>query len=134
MMWAYKFGAVFILWMLCFAAARAQSINGTVTDSLGKAIPYAGVNLKSGGNLIVAYTTTNDKGKYSLTIPADADKAALKLEVSCVGFKKTSVPFTSSNALYNFTLVHAVSQLQTVVIKDKNPRLRAHGDTLDYKV
>jgi hypothetical protein len=65
----HKLCVVFILCMLCSAMGFAQSIKGTVTDSLGKAISYAGVNLKGGGNTIISYTTTNDKGAYTLAIP-----------------------------------------------------------------
>ncbi len=126
-------GVVFILCTLCSAACFAQSIKGTVTDSLGKGISFASVNLKS-GNLILAYTTTNAKGGYTLAVPADADKANLQLAVSCVGFKKEARKVDGLEAPYNFKLSAASNQLQTVTIKDKNPRLRAHGDTLDYKV
>jgi hypothetical protein len=129
----YKIGMVFILCTLCSAACLAQSIKGTVTDSLGKGVSFASVNLKS-GSLILAYTTTNAKGTYALTIPAEADKANLQLAVSCVGFKKEVRKVDGFEAPYNFKLSGASNQLQTVTIKDKNPRLRAHGDTLDYKV
>jgi hypothetical protein len=130
----HKLCVVFILCMLCSAMGFAQSIKGAVTDSLGKAISYAGVNLKGGGNTIISYTTTNEKGAYTLAIPADADKANLQVEVSCVGFKKTIKPISSLTAPYNFKLSAAVNQLQTVTIKDNKPKLRSHGDTLDYKV
>ncbi|MBD1392749.1 TonB-dependent receptor [Mucilaginibacter glaciei] len=124
----------FIFCMLCYGFAFSQSIRGTVTDSLGKGISYAGVNLKGGGSLIIGYTTTNDKGAFTLSIPTDADKNNLQVEVSCVGFKKAIKPVGSFTMPYNFKMSHAVSQLQTVVVKDNKPRLRAHGDTLDYKV
>ncbi|OOQ59160.1 hypothetical protein BC343_28780 [Mucilaginibacter pedocola] len=119
--------------MLCHCFAFAQTIKGTVTDSLGKAVSFAGVNLKS-GSLIVAYTNTNDKGAYALAIPANADKANLQVEISSMGFKKASQKVTDVAAAYNFTLSPAFNQLKTVTIKDKNPRLKVHGDTIDYKV
>jgi hypothetical protein len=58
----------------------------------------------------------------------------LQVEVSCVGFKKTIKPISSLTVPYNFKLSAAVNQLQTVTIKDNKPKLRSHGDTLDYKV
>ncbi|MDB5286403.1 MAG: hypothetical protein JWR05_1352 [Mucilaginibacter sp.] len=130
----HKLCVVFILCMLCSAAGIAQSIKGTVTDSLGKAISYAGVNLKGGGSTIISYTTTNDNGTYTLAIPADADKTNLQVEVSCVGYKKTIKPVSSLTVPYNFKMNRGVNQLQTVTIKDNKPKLRLHGDTLDYKV
>lgn len=129
-----KWVGVFILWMLLSVACLGQSIQGTVLDSLGKAVPYAGVNLKSSANLIVAYTTTNDKGFYSLNVPADADKAGLQLEVNSMGFKKEAKPVTDFKLAYNFKLRTAVNQLQAVTVKDNRPRLRTSGDTLSYKV
>lgn len=128
-----KFALVCMLCTLCATACLAQSIKGTVTDSLGKGISFATVNLKS-GNLILAYATTNDKGAYTLAVPADADKANLQLAVSCVGFKKATAKVEGLTSPYNFKLSAASNQLKTVTIKDNSPRLRAHGDTLDYKV
>lgn len=123
-----------MVWMLLVVVCRAQSIKGTVTDSLGKPVAFASVNLKNSGNLIIAYTTSGDKGAYTLQIPADADKNGLRLEVSCVGFKKESQPINSFTTPYNFKLSGAVHQLQTVTIKDNRPRLRLSGDTISYKV
>ncbi|MDB5128837.1 TonB-dependent receptor [Mucilaginibacter sp.] len=130
----YKFSAVCIFCMLCSTIAFSQAIKGTVTDSLGKAISYATVNLKSGSNLIIAYASSDDKGNYTLQIPADADKTGLALEVSCVGFTKQAKPVANAVTAYNFKLAKAVNQLQAVTIKDNRPRLRVHGDTTDYKV
>ncbi|RYU86846.1 hypothetical protein EWM62_16985 [Mucilaginibacter terrigena] len=128
-----KLVAAFIFCMLCSAVGFAQSLKGTVTDSLGKAISFASVNLKGSGNFIIAYTSSDEKGNYTLQIPADAAKSGLVLEVSCVGFTRQAKPVTAATA-YNFKLAHSVSQLQAVTVKDNHPRLRVHGDTTDYKV
>jgi hypothetical protein len=129
-----KSGAAFIFCMLCSAVSFAQALKGTVTDSLGKAISFASINLKSSNNLVIAYASSDDKGNYTLQIPADTGKAGLVLEVSCVGFAKRSIPVTNIAGEYNFKLARAINQLQAVTIKDNHPRLRIHGDTTDYKV
>jgi hypothetical protein len=129
-----KWVGVFIFWMLLSVVCLGQTIQGTVTDSLGKPVSYAGVNVKSGGNLIIAYTTTNNKGVFNLQLPADASKTGLMLEVTCVGFKKQSKELTGFTSPYNFKLSTAVNQLKDVVIKNKRPFLRVAGDTLNYKV
>lgn len=129
----YKGAGAFIIWMLLTVLCHAQSLKGSVLDSLGKPVTYASVNLKS-GNLIIAYTTSGDKGAFTLAVPADADKTKLQLEVSCIGFKKEVRPVTSLTTPYVFKMSGSTNQLQTVVIKDKNPRLRVSGDTLSYKV
>lgn len=122
------------LWALLSAhTIFAQTLHGTVKDSLGKVIPFAGVNLKSGGNTIIAYTVSNDKGAYGLTIPADADKKNLIIEVSCIGFAKKSKVVTDLNMPYDFALSMSNHQLKTVTVKDSRPRLRTSGDTLSYK-
>jgi hypothetical protein len=130
----HKWVAVFICWMLTGILCHAQTLKGTVTDSLGKPIAYAGVNLKTSTNLIIAYTTTTDKGTFSLQIPPDADKTGLQMEVTSLGFKKEVKVLTSLTVAYNFKLQTAVNQLKTVTIKDNRPRLRLNGDTLSYKV
>jgi hypothetical protein len=130
----YKFSVVCIICMLCSAIAFSQAIKGTVTDSLGKAISFASINLKSSGNLIIAYASSDNKGNYTLQIPAEIDKTGLTLEVSCVGFTKQAKPVTNTVNAYNFKLAKSVNQLQAVTIKDNRPRLRVHGDTTDYKV
>jgi hypothetical protein len=130
----YEFSTVCLFCMLCSAVGIAQTLKGTVTDSLGKAISFASINLKSSGNLIIAYTSSDDKGNYTLQIPDDADKTGLALEVSCVGFTRQAKPVTNTVNAYNFKLAKSVNQLQAVTIKDNRPRLRVHGDTTDYKV
>jgi hypothetical protein len=128
----HKCSAAFLFWMLMAVLCHAQTIKGTVLDSLNRPVPFASVNLKS-GNLIVAYTTSGDKGVFTLQVPADADKSKLQLEVSSIGYKKEVQVVNGFNTPYNFKMSGAVHQLQTVTIKNK-PQLRLSGDTLSYKV
>ncbi|QEC75843.1 TonB-dependent receptor [Mucilaginibacter ginsenosidivorax] len=130
----HKSAGVFIFWMLMGMVCLGQSIKGKVTDSLGKPISYAGINLKNSAGLIIAYTTSDAGGLYSLGIPANADKNGLTLEASCIGFKKAGLPVNGFTTPYNFKLAGAVHQLQGVTIKNNRPRLRVSGDTTSYKV
>ena len=125
-------GLLFISSLFC-AACSAQNITGTVTDSIGRAVPYANINLKNGSNLIIAYAITNSKGDYALPAPAGA-KPPLLAEVSCMGFKKQSKTVSDLSAPVNFVLFPEVNQLKAVIVKDKRPWLRTSGDTLGYKV
>ncbi|MDT3405184.1 hypothetical protein [Mucilaginibacter terrae] len=118
--------------LLCSQKGIAQTIKGTVTDSLGKVVPYANAKLMKGGNLIIAFSTSDNKGVYSLAIPADADKTGLKVEISSVGYKKQSKPVTDFAVLYNFKLSSTNNALDAVTVKDKRPRLSTRGDTLNY--
>jgi len=131
---ALKCTVLLILIALCAIGVSAQSIKGTVTDSTGKAVSYANINVKSSGNLIIAYAITDTKGVYVLQMPADAAKNNLRIEVSCIGFKSQSKELTILSAPVNFVLSAAVNQLKTVTIKNNRPMLRTSGDTLSYKV
>lgn len=123
---------VFILWVLMTVVCPAQTIKGIVTDSLGKAVPFAGVNLKT-NNLIVGYTTTNEKGNFLLPVPAGTNQTGLTLEISCIGFKKASKPVADFSKPYDFKLTASVNALKTVTIRD-NSKIRTSGDTISYKV
>ncbi len=120
--------------LLISAVASAQKLTGTVTDSLGKAVPFASVTLKSTSNIIVAYTSSNDKGAYTLTVPADAAKENMLLEVSCLGFTKTTKAVNGYAAPYNFNLKRSSNQLKAITINSARPKLKVSGDTLSYKV
>lgn len=128
-----KFLSLLVISVLFSAIGFAQSIRGAVADSLGKAVPYATVNLKNSGNLIIAYAISNNKGTYLLAIPP-VSNTPLAVEVSCMGFKKQSKTITDFSAPVNFVLSPDVNQLKTVIVKDKRPVLRTSGDTLGYKV
>jgi hypothetical protein len=112
----------------------AQKITGNVTDSIGKAVPFANITLKAPGNLIIAFTSCSDKGVYHITVPADAPATGLTLEVSCVGFNKASKPVASLTTPYNFSLKANRGQLKAITVKSSRPRLKVSGDTISYKV
>lgn len=121
-----------IVLMVSTLIGFAQNITGTITDSLGKGVSFASVTLKS-GNVILAYTTTNDKGTYTLAVPADASKTGLQVDVSCVGYKKQSRALADFSGAYNFTLSSTSKQLNEVMIKNSRPHLKVSGDTISYK-
>ncbi|MDB4901227.1 MAG: hypothetical protein JWQ63_508 [Mucilaginibacter sp.] len=129
-----KFSGLFILITLFCSTCFAQNIHGAVTDSLGKAIPYATISLKnSSTNLVVAYTTSDDKGAYQLQAPAGIVITGLLLEANCIGFKRQSKTLTDWTTPVNFIMFPATNMLREVTIKG-GPRLRTNGDTLSYKV
>ncbi len=129
-----RLALAFVLLITLALGSYAQSLRGAVKDSVGKAIPFASINLKSAGKMILAYTVSNDKGEYTLQLTANTPKNDLTLEVSCIGFKKQSKVITDWAIPYNFTLSATTNQLQAVIIKNKRPFLKTNGDTLSYKV
>ncbi len=129
----FKFTGLFFIGLFFSVGSFAQTIKGIVTDSLGKAVPYANINLKNDSNLIVAYAISDSKGGYVLQATAGA-KPPLLAEVSCMGYKKQSKTISDFSAPVNFVLSTEVNQLKAVIVKDKRPWLRTNGDTLGYKV
>ncbi|RKR85067.1 carboxypeptidase-like protein [Mucilaginibacter gracilis] len=121
-----------IILLVSTQTAFAQNIGGTITDSLGKAVPFASVTLKN-NNVILAYTVTNNKGEYSIAIPANAPKTGLLVEVSCVGYKKQNLVLTDASVPCNFKLSASSKQLNEVMIKNSRPHLKVSGDTLSYR-
>jgi len=116
---------------LCFAQGN---IHGVVRDSTGKAVQFATVNLKNkSGNAIVAYTVTDGKGAYNLTVPSGGNPDSLLVEARCIGFKSQAKSINGT-APVDFILKASVNELQAVVIKSNRPVLRVNGDTMSYKV
>jgi len=117
--------------VLCLAQGN---IRGTVKDSTGKAVAFATVNLKNkANNAILAYTATDNKGAYSLTLPTGGNPDSLLVEVRIIGYK-AQVKSVTAAAPVDFVVKAAVNQLQEVVVKSNRPFLRTHGDTTGYKV
>jgi hypothetical protein len=118
----------------CVFTGIAQSIKGTVKDSLGMSLPNISISLKTSSNLIVGYTSSNEKGAFVLPVPADAIKNSLRVEAASIGFKKQMKLLNDSSSTYDFMLTAEVTELKTVTISDPRPRLKLSGDTLSYRV
>ena len=124
-----------VIALLLSMAGLAQNIRGTVTDSTGKAVPYASVNLiNSDNNRIIGYAVTDASGAYTLPIPANTPVSKLVIKVTSIGYKAVSRPITDVRPASDFTLSVSANQLQAVEIKSSRPVLRTYGDTLSYKV
>src|SRR5258708_17271900 len=129
----YKFTWLCVIGMLFSVGSVAQSIKGTVTDSTGKPVPYANINLKNDSNLIIAYAISNSKGDYALPTPAGT-KPPLQAEVSCMGFKKQSKTITDFSVPLNVVLSPEIIQLKTFILKVNLPLLPTRCDTLILRV
>ncbi len=116
-------------------AGFAQNIRGTVRDSVGKAVPYASINLRNSiTNRIIGYAVTDAGGAYTLPIPSGEPLTGLMIEASSIGYKTRVLPLADLHLAYDFTLSVSANQLRSVEIKSSRPVLRVHGDTLGYKV
>ena len=77
-----------VIALLLSMAGLTQNIRGTVTDSTGKAVPYASVNLiNSDNNRIIGYAVTDARGVYTLPIPVNTPLSKLVIKVTSIGYK-----------------------------------------------
>jgi hypothetical protein len=69
------------------------TVHGVITDSAGKPVPYASVNLKpQSSGPIIAYSVADSKGAYSIQFPGSIAKNDLIVEVRSIGFKNQAKP------------------------------------------
>ena len=81
--------------LLLSIAGLAQNIRGTVTDSTGKAVAYASVNLiNTDNNRIIGYAVTDAGGVYTLPVPVNTPLNKLIIQVTSIGYKARSRPIT----------------------------------------
>ncbi|MFB6273949.1 MAG: SusC/RagA family TonB-linked outer membrane protein [Salinibacter sp.] len=88
--------------------AQAQEISGTVTSADNNS-PLPGANVSVPGTTIG--TATNAQGKYTLSVPSDADS----LRFSFVGFRDQTVPIAGRSTI-NVALVPAAKKIQELVV------------------
>jgi len=131
-----KLGGLLTAAILFLLPAFAQEIKGMVTDSTGKAVAYANINLRNKtGDAILVYTTTDTRGIYILRLPANTLQSDLYLEARCIGYKTQTRVLNNLPAEIDFTLGVSYNQLDAVIVRGSHrPLLRTNGDTLSYKV
>ncbi|MDY7395426.1 TonB-dependent receptor [Aureibaculum sp. 2210JD6-5] len=107
-----SFLALFFL-LVTFAFAQTATIKGTVKDEDGKPVDNVSVTYNQQG------TTTDSKGKYELTIPANVE---ITITFSHIAFtsinKKVKVP-KNRNLFFSPKLKVKIEEIETVTIKDK---------------
>lgn len=115
------------------ALAQERTISGHVKNASHEALLSASVNLINDKSTIVQFAITNQRGEYSLVIPANESSSPLWLEVSFIGFKKQRKAVESNQSTYYFILAPDTNMLSEVIIKSK-PVIELSGDTLKYFV
>ena len=113
---------VFVLFLTPTILAQSAIINGQVTDSLSAdPIPYATVVLLSKNtDEIIAGTTTDEEGRFSLT----TDSTDIKIRFSFMGYEKVEQSINSvklNTDLGNIQLVSSTQNIDQVnVIAEKS--------------
>ncbi|MCD8439377.1 carboxypeptidase-like regulatory domain-containing protein [Tenacibaculum finnmarkense] len=107
-------------------------LKGTVKDIQNNPIAYGNILIKENTTKkIVAYTSTNQKGEYQISVPS---KKKLYIKVTSLGYKAVSVAIDSLNIKKNknFILIEETLQLNEVFIEAQKS-IVIKNDTIRYK-
>ncbi|RFM26362.1 SusC/RagA family TonB-linked outer membrane protein [Deminuibacter soli] len=94
------------LLMCCASWAQNITVKGTVTDSLGKAMPGVSVHIPG----TTKGVTSGISGDYAISVPKDG-----LLEFSYIGYKTVTEPVSGREQI-NITLIAGNAQLEQVVV------------------
>ena len=108
------------LLLLLISITTLAQIRGTITDTNGKPIPFANIYVKD----TYISTTSNEQGKYELTIKIPGNYIIL---YKYLGYKtdKKVIEFNNVQQIVDVTLMEENIQLEDVVIDKKvNPAIQ----------
>ncbi|MEO8173400.1 MAG: hypothetical protein ABI581_09965 [Sediminibacterium sp.] len=123
---------IFIFGMAANCLHAQISLNGSVTDSLGKPVQSVSITLKKTNGILLAFAITNNTGTYKIQYNGVFTKDSLMIEANAISFKKQTIPVTSATQTTNFKLSESSSILPNVTVK--TAPLKKDGDTLSYDV
>ena len=103
-------------------------LRGSVHDASGCPLSGANVVLYSAGNKLLAYTTVDKEGCFSLKHVPEADR----LTVSFIGYKSVTLSVDGFRDGQDIVLAESAFQLREVIAKPE--RISQRGDTLTYSV
>ncbi|KLT68115.1 DUF5686 family protein [Flavobacterium sp. ABG] len=89
-------------------------INGIVTDSGNKPLPFASIKTADHNN-----TITDVDGKFSFTVSSETGF----FTVSYIGFETKNITLTNNKKFYSVSLSQKTDDLKEVVISNENPAL-----------
>ena len=127
-MFKYATLALLLLSVFCFAQ---NTLKGNIKDENNHAADNVSLILypKMGDN-ILAYTSSNSMGNFSLSYFGVLD--SLRLEISSLAYSKKVIFLDAKNIPFlNVELKTSVNSLPEVVFKDKRP-ISKRGDTVNY--
>lgn len=124
---------VLLLSLLVAVPSSGQTILGSVRDSLGEAIPFASVVATScRDEQVLAYTTTDHQGGYTLHLQTDCD--SFQLTARGLGYQPAVHRLASANLdlKQDFVLLSSDLSIREIVIRDKPPPVATRRDTTEY--
>ena len=115
--------------------AQSYTISGTVKDSIThKVLDYASIFIESADASIIAFTSTDESGKYKLTFKASS--GILRISANLLGYKKRSYEVDTSTRYQqiDFLLVPDAHELKEVVVRQSKLPVFERNDTTTYEV
>lgn len=130
----YRF-LLLLVFTLFAKALCAQEIvlTGVITDVNNNVLARASVVAVDSLSNIIAYTSSNEKGIFSLKLDDLKDGKNLLLEVNYLGFKPAYLQIKKEQYIYDFSLEEDETALNEIVIKNR-PVVKRNGDTIRYRV
>ncbi len=107
-----------------------KSINGKVTDIKGQALDGVTALIQTADGHNIAYAITNSDGHFTLSYPRSVTEGMLY--ISCIGYKKLSIPLERLKNKAEYVLEEEAFLLKEVTVRV--PHIKASGDTLTYNV
>ena len=127
-----KYFSIALLFIIYSSYSQRIVITGTVKDSQNRSISNASVLLLNENDVFLGYNFTNENGLFS--IPFETPKKGLiKIEISCLGYKKTAQTINTTIQNQTFKLEEKLESLNEVVI-ESGKKIKIDRDTTYIKV
>lgn len=124
-----KYCKLVCLFLLLPLISFGQNINGRVCDKkTGDYLTGALITFYNTDNKILAYTTLNKSGDYSM----EYKDGVSFIECSMIGYKKERKPFVKNSLIYNFLMESEAFKLNEVYVKA--PAVEKKSDTIIYNI
>ena len=122
---------IFMVGMVMCLSAQSITLSGKVVDKESKeSLAQVIVMLKTeDGKAILQYSTTNDKGIFSLETSTMEKRM---LTFSLMGYESVNLPLEADKKEYRVSLKPKTFQIKEVMVKA--PKIRTKGDTIVYNV
>lgn len=118
-----------------WAFSQELKIGGTVRDANGQPIPSASIQLKTTDAQVIAFSSGNEDGTFSLEGSMDGHQV-LYLIAAYIGMKRDTLKITAGAipSRHDFKLLEDAVQLETIHIKSDQPIVTTSNDTTKYNV
>lgn len=125
---------LFILIFLCSYLSFSQefTVRGSIKDKQNRSIQNASVSLLNESDDFLGYAFTDENGLYSISFN-NTKNHTIKIEISCLGYKKITQIINSTNQNQNYQLEEKTESLQVVVV-ESSKKIKINQDTTYIKV